>query len=115
MLNAKSANPPMTNKGIRNFFIVNYSLILVKLIIFQIDENEINKISILEELSKIPDISIEQRVQYLKQQLETGTEASLKLLDLAFDSGFSSKSTLNNVFKREVGMTPSQFLKKSKI
>lgn len=55
------------------------------------------------------------RVQYLKQQLETGTEASLKLLDLAFDSGFSSKSTFNNVFKREVGMTPSQFLKKSKI
>ena len=33
------------------------------------NENEINKISILEELSKIPDISIEQRVQYLKQAI----------------------------------------------
>lgn len=54
------------------------------------------------------------RVQYLKDKIDTGTHGSLTLLDLAFEAGFGSKSTFNTVFKREVGITPSQFLKKVK-
>lgn len=50
------------------------------------------------------------RIQFLKAKIEAGLPKDCKLLDLAFESGFNSKSTFNTVFKREVGMTPSQFL-----
>ena len=50
------------------------------------------------------------RVQHMKNTMERGVSKGTKLLDLAFESGFSSKSTFNTVFKREVGVTPSQFL-----
>ncbi len=36
-----------------------------------------------------------------------------RILDLALDSGFPSKSTFNRVFKDETGLTPSQYLKTS--
>lgn len=51
------------------------------------------------------------RIEYLKRQIALNTNGNLKLLDLALESGFGSKSTFNNVFKREVGMTPSEFVK----
>ena len=50
------------------------------------------------------------RVQHMKNTIEAGVPKSKKLIDLAFESGFSSKSTFNTVFKREVGITPTQFL-----
>ncbi len=50
------------------------------------------------------------RVQYLKNKIEQGIPEGTTLLDLAFESGFSSKSTFNSVFKKQVGITPSQFL-----
>jgi len=34
-----------------------------------------------------------------------------RILDLAFDSGFNSKTTFNSIFKSHTGMTPSQFRK----
>ena len=48
---------------------------------------------------------IELVIEKLKQQDNN------KILDLAFDSGFSSKSTFNAVFKLFVGQTPTQFKK----
>jgi AraC-like DNA-binding protein len=33
------------------------------------------------------------------------------ILSLAYDSGFKSKATFNNVFKKFTGKTPSQFLR----
>lgn len=48
---------------------------------------------------------IELVIEKLKQQ------GNSKILDLAFDSGFSSKSTFNAVFKLFVGQTPTQFKK----
>jgi AraC-like DNA-binding protein len=50
------------------------------------------------------------RVDDIKRQISAGQLASQSLLDLAFAAGFNSKSTFNAAFKREVGMTPTQFL-----
>ena len=34
------------------------------------------------------------------------------ILELAFESGFNSKTTFNRVFKEKIGMTPQDFRKK---
>ncbi|MFT6901737.1 MAG: AraC-like DNA-binding protein [Colwellia sp.] len=49
------------------------------------------------------------RINYFCQKL--AENHSLKLLDLAMDSGFSSKSTFNSVFKQLKGTTPSEYRK----
>lgn len=41
------------------------------------------------------------------------SSAQQNILDVAFSAGFSSKSTFNAVFKRNLGVTPSQYLKNS--
>ena len=51
----------------------------------------------------------EYRIDHVCQQLKTNP--SLKILDLAMSSGFSSKSTFNAVFKQLTGRTPSQYRK----
>lgn len=47
------------------------------------------------------------RVNWFCKQLEESPNA--KLLDLAMDSGFSSKSAFNAIFKKITGQTPTQF------
>ena len=49
------------------------------------------------------------RIQEFKYQAAKNPEYSI--LALAYDSGFNSKSSFNNIFKRETGMTPSEYLK----
>jgi AraC-like DNA-binding protein len=51
----------------------------------------------------------EYRIEHVCQQLKTNP--SIKILDLAISSGFSSKSTFNAVFKQLTGRTPSQYRK----
>ncbi len=51
------------------------------------------------------------RINEFKMRLQNGNADSGPLLDLAFETGFNSKSSFNSIFKREVGMTPSQYLK----
>jgi AraC-like DNA-binding protein len=51
------------------------------------------------------------RIEEVKQSLSEKTN-SINILDTAFKAGFSSKSTFNAVFKRNTGMTPSQYTKR---
>ncbi len=53
------------------------------------------------------------RVHDVKESI-TSTTNSSNLLEQAFASGFNSKSSFNAIFRKEVGMTPSQYLRKNK-
>ncbi|MFT6099322.1 MAG: AraC-like DNA-binding protein [Arenicella sp.] len=49
------------------------------------------------------------RVADVKQKIDENTDRKLTLLELAFESGFNSKSSFNSCFKNSTGLTPSQY------
>jgi len=49
------------------------------------------------------------RVRYVQRRIESEDTGNLKLLSLALDAGFASKSTFNEVFKKHTGKTPSDY------
>lgn len=49
------------------------------------------------------------RVREVQRRIEAGDARSLKILALAMDAGFASKSTFNEVFKKHTSRTPSDF------
>lgn len=51
------------------------------------------------------------RVREVCAAMDAGRTATI--LDLAFDAGFTSKSSFNAVFKRETGMTPSEYRRRA--
>lgn len=51
------------------------------------------------------------RVREVCATMESGGTATI--LDLAFEAGFTSKSSFNAVFKRETGMTPSEYRRRA--
>ncbi|KTF17910.1 helix-turn-helix domain-containing protein [Pseudoalteromonas sp. H105] len=51
------------------------------------------------------------RIMDVKKKLLAGESRNASLLDIALASGFNSKSTFNAVFKKELGKTPSQFIR----
>lgn len=51
------------------------------------------------------------RVESLKHKLLSNAENKTQIIDMAFDVGFNSKSSFNLIFKRETGITPTQYLK----
>lgn len=53
------------------------------------------------------------RVEYFKNLATDPSNAHISLIGLAFESGFNSKTAFNTFFKKEVGMTPVEFLKKN--
>ena len=55
------------------------------------------------------DFINEYRVREVKKKLSSGDYAHLKLLAVAFECGFKSKSTFNTFFKKTTGVTPSDF------
>lgn len=53
------------------------------------------------------------RVEESKKLLIDSNKQHYNILQIAFDSGFSSKSTFNSVFKKTTGFSPSEFQKQS--
>lgn len=51
----------------------------------------------------------EYRVKEFQSQLKNAEEDKVSLLSLAYSSGFNSKSTFNQIFKKMVGLTPSEY------
>lgn len=49
------------------------------------------------------------RVREVQRRIKAGEARSLKMLALAMDAGFASKSTFNEVFKKHTRQTPSHF------
>ena len=49
------------------------------------------------------------RVEYVRRRLATSDSRNQSLLTLAMDAGFASKSTFNQVFKKQTGQTPSAY------
>jgi len=51
------------------------------------------------------------RIQEVKARLANLDNQNFTLLAIAYDSGFNSKSSFNNIFKKNTGITPSQYTK----
>ena len=49
------------------------------------------------------------RVREVQRRIQAGEAKQLKMLALAMDAGFASKSTFNEVFKKHTSKTPSDF------
>lgn len=54
------------------------------------------------------------RVEEFKMLAELPENENIKILNLAFDAGFSSKTSFNIAFKKFTGITPSQYTKEIK-
>lgn len=52
------------------------------------------------------------RVEEFKKKILNPINNHFNILALAYDSGFNSKSTFNEVFKKIVGETPSQYMRR---
>ena len=55
------------------------------------------------------------RIKEVKERLADPAYSHMTLLAIGLDSGFNSKSSFNAVFKKQVGMTPSQFKKQMSV
>ncbi|QZT37201.1 helix-turn-helix domain-containing protein [Halosquirtibacter xylanolyticus] len=52
------------------------------------------------------------RVKKAKKLLRNNSSLNLSIIGIAYESGFSSKTTFNTIFKKNTGLTPSEFKKK---
>lgn len=49
------------------------------------------------------------RVREVQRRIQVGDGRALKMVALALDAGFASKSTFNQAFKKHTNQTPSDF------
>lgn len=52
------------------------------------------------------------RIEKVKEMLAQKYYSHLTILGIAYEAGFTSKSTFNNAFKKATGITPSEYMKK---
>ncbi len=60
------------------------------------------------------DIINKERVDVVKEKLQSSDFEKLTLLGIAYESGFKSKSSFNRIFKKETGLSPSEYRKQFK-
>jgi len=58
------------------------------------------------------DLINKYRVEAVKKKLDSGENDNLTLLGIAYESGFKSKTSFNRIFKKETGLSPSEYKKK---
>lgn len=51
------------------------------------------------------------RIEKVKEMLTQKQYSHLTILGIAYEAGFTSKSTFNSAFKKETGITPSEYMK----
>ena len=51
------------------------------------------------------------RIEEAKRLMREPTNKNMTILEILYEVGFNSKSTFNDVFKKQTGMTPSEFKK----
>jgi AraC-like DNA-binding protein len=51
------------------------------------------------------------RVDMVKQKMTLPSNQNYTMLSLAYECGFNSKSSFNSIFKKQEGLTPTEFLK----
>jgi AraC-like DNA-binding protein len=54
------------------------------------------------------------RIEESKIRLINPESDKYKIISIAYDSGFSSKSSFYNAFRKNTGITPGEYLKKMK-
>ena len=69
--------------------------------------NQLHKINFYEFINQY-------RIKEVKQLMEDPSNKHLKLISLAYDAGFNSKSSFNRIFKQITNMTPSKFISDNK-
>ncbi|MEQ9403915.1 MAG: helix-turn-helix domain-containing protein [Cyclobacteriaceae bacterium] len=83
-----------------------------------VSENNLSQLINVGLKKNFYDFVNEYRVEDVKSKIVDSKFGHLSFLGIAFDSGFNSKSSFNNIFKRHTKMTPSEFkrtcLKESK-
>ncbi len=55
------------------------------------------------------------RIEEVKKRLASAQDKDKNILDIAFDSGFNTKTSFNRVFKKMTGITPSQYRRRHHI
>jgi AraC-like DNA-binding protein len=80
-----------------------------------ITPNQLSQIINQYEGKNFYDYINEYRIEEFKKRVIEPDNSNLSILAVAFDSGFNSKSSFNQVFKKMEGKTPSQYLKSQRI
>ena len=80
-----------------------------------VSPNHLSQIINQYEMKNFYDYINEYRVEEFKERALKPENSNYSILAIAYDSGFNSKSSFNQVFKKMVGKTPSQYLNTRKI